>query len=161
MKFIQIILENSTVTESKLYDPSKKASVNPHTGITIQNRSAYHVIKDCATIAYRYIPIFVFGQYPDPFKALNGKFKRSDIEEFISSANSNFVHEQLLSLILSKIETDGYVHKEEDTNTTTNFTVNEKDPYGEYGMSSEQPAPAPIKASNSTLDILCEAFNAV
>ena len=161
MKFIEIILDNSTVTEAKLYSASKKASINPNTGITILQKSAYHVIKDCANIANKYLPVFVFGQYPDPFKALYGKFKRAEIEEFISSTNSNFVHEQLLYIILSMIERQSEGNKDDDQ-IIKDYIVNEQDPYGEYGSSYESNPPKPIKVStDNVLDTLCEAFNAV
>ena len=162
MKFIEILLDNSTVKESKLYAPSKKASINPDTGVTILNKSAYHVIKDCATIANRYLPIFVFGQYPDPFKALNGKFKRNEIQEFIASANSDFVHDQLLTIILSKIGKNLENDKEE-VPVQKSYTVNENDPYGEYGSSSVSEVENKLKVSksNNILNIICEAFNVV
>jgi hypothetical protein len=161
MRFIEIILDNSTVKESKLYAPSKKASINPDTGVTILNKSAYHVIKDCATIANRYLPIFVFGQYPDPVKALYGKFLKNEIEEFISSANSNFVHDQLLTIILSKIGKTIEPEKEE-TPIKISYTVNENDPYGEYGNFGFQEQEIKVKTpkDNNTLGIICEAFGA-
>ena len=162
MKFIETILENSTVKEAKLYAPSKKASINPDTGVTILNKSAYHVIKDCATIANRYLPIFVFGQYSDPFNALSGKIKKSDISDFIKSCNSDFVHDQLLSLILSKIGKTIETEKEV-TEIKPNYIVNENDPYGEYGSSSviEQEIKTKSTKQTGTFEILCEAFNAV
>jgi hypothetical protein len=94
MKFIEILLENSKVKEAKLYAPAKKASNNPETGITIQNKSAYHVIKDCANITIKYLPHYVFANYEYPFTELSGKFKRKDIEEFVSSTEKDIVLNQ-------------------------------------------------------------------
>jgi hypothetical protein len=100
MKFIDIIVENSKIKEAKLFVPAKKAANNPETGITIQNKSAYHVIKDCANITIKYLPHYIFANYEDPFTELFGKFKRKDIEEFISHTENDIVLKQLLILIL-------------------------------------------------------------
>jgi hypothetical protein len=160
MKFIEIILSNSTVKEAKLYPASKKASLKPDTGVTITSQSAYHVIKDCATIAHRYLPLFVFGQYQDPFQALKGKFKRSDIEEFLSSANSDFVHYQLLSIILERIGKKPEI--EENKSKPMVNDIQSDNPYGEYGHGMEEtPVIISNKDNTSTLDLLCQTFGVV
>jgi hypothetical protein len=155
MKFLEIIVNNSSIKESKLYGPSKKASINPESGITIQNQSAYHVIKDCALLANRYLPHYIFAQYEDPFQALKGKFKKQDIEEFIKSTNSHFVNRQLLVLILDKI---GKTISKEDSlplkPTATEIELN--DPYGEYGYETETQTIPTIGKDN--VQILCDAF---
>lgn len=159
MKFIEIILSNSSVKEAKLYPASKKASLKPDTGVTILNQSAYHVIKDCATITHRYLPIFIFGQYQDPLKALKGKFKRSDIEEFLSSANSDFVHHQLLCIILEKIDVKPELEK---TETKPIQDITGDDPYGEYGYGSDEPVVInPTQKNTSVLDLLCQSFGVI
>ncbi len=103
MKFIEVLLKNSQIKEGKLYGPSKKASESPETGVLIQNPAAYHVIKDCATLAHKYLPHYVFGHYANPFEVLKGKFAKADIVEFVNSANSDIVYHQLLTLIVDKI----------------------------------------------------------
>jgi hypothetical protein len=160
MKFIEVILSNSTVKEAKLYSASKKASLKPDTGVTINSQAAYHVIKDCATIAHRYLPIFIFGQYQDPIQALKRKFKKTDIEEFLSSANSDFVHNQLLSIILEKIGKAPDIEKTETKPVIQDVITD--DPYGEYGYGVEE-TPVITKTQNnkSVLDLLCQAFEAV
>lgn len=157
MKFVEILLNNSTVKEAKLYSAAKKASQKPDTGVTINNKSAYHVIKDSATIAYKYLPHYVFGQYQDPFQALKGKFQRQDIQEFLTVANSDFVYHQLLSLILDKIGKDP--EPQETKPIMSDFVPND-DPYGEYGTTSYEETSKPISSSKnlSNLDLLCEAF---
>lgn len=157
MKFIEILLNNSTVKEAKLYTAAKKASQKPDTGVTINNKSAYHVIKDSATIAYKYLPHYVFGQYQDPFQALKGKFQRQDIQDFLTVANSDFVYHQLLSLILDKIGKDP--EPQETKPIMSDFVPND-DPYGEYGTTSYEETSKPISSSKnlSNLDLLCEAF---
>ena len=56
MEFLKIILQNSNLKEAKLYGAAQKAATNPEIGITIQNKAAYHVIKDCAAITMSYLP---------------------------------------------------------------------------------------------------------
>jgi hypothetical protein len=154
MRFLEIIIENSTEKFAKLYNPAYKASQNPDNGITIQNKSAYHVIKDCAYIAHLYLPIYVFEQYIDPFNQLKGKFKRSDIEEVVESAKTKKVNDHLLNLILSKAEKNISIESKKDV-TTSNFEPN--DPYGEYGM--EVSHAQTLNTTNSKTDTLCELFN--
>ena len=83
MKFVDILVENSDLKESKLLQAANKAYNKPDTGITIQNKGAYNVIKDCANITLKYLPHYIFGSYVNPFSALKGKFKKPDIEEFV------------------------------------------------------------------------------
>jgi hypothetical protein len=155
MKFIDLILQNSQIKEAKLYGPSKKAAERPETGITIQTPAAFHVIKDCATLANKYLPHFVFGHYANPFEALKGKFTRADIAEFVNEASSDIVSYQLLSLILSKVEKSfPSLHQPASTVITATYDVS-SDPYGEY-ESYTQTVAAP--ASLDTASILCTAF---
>jgi hypothetical protein len=154
MKFIEILLNNSTVKEAKLYTAAKKASINPESGVTILNKSAFHVIKDSATLAVRYLPHFIFGQYEDPFKALKGKFTKNDIVEFVNSTNSDFSNRQLLVLILSKIDKSD----KDDVVVSSNvsYDVMASDPYGDYGSNVDV---TPIETSGKdNIQILCEAF---
>lgn len=158
MKFIEILLNNSTVKEAKLYAAAKKASQKPDTGVTINNKSAYYVIKDSATIAYKYLPHYVFGQYQDPFQALKRKFQKQDIQDFLTVSNSDFVYHQLLSLILDKIGKDP---EPQEIKPVMNDFVSSEDPYGEYGSTAYDDSSQPISSSKnlSTLDLLCEAFD--
>jgi hypothetical protein len=153
MKFLDVIIENSSEKYAKLYIPAYKASQNPDNGITIQNKSAYYVIKDCAYIAHLYLPIYVFEQYTEPFNQLKGKFKRSDIEEFVDSTKTKKVNDHLLNLILSKAEKDISIESKKDI--APNFESN--DPYGEYGMEVSHNQIS--NTNNSKTDILCELFN--
>jgi hypothetical protein len=160
MKFIQIILENSTVKEAKLYSAAKKASDKPDTGITVNIQSAYHVIKDSATIAYKYLPLFIFGQYQNPFLTLKKKFKREDIEEFLASSNSDFIHHQLLTLILNKIDKKDNIDNLK-TETPIQYTTSDN-PYGEYDYASSEVTVIKNNTTNiSILDSLCEAFDVI
>lgn len=160
MKFIEIILDNSAVKEAKLYSAAKKASINPATGVTIQNKSAYHVIKDCAMLSVKYLPHFVFAQYQDPFSALKGRFTKNDILEFVQNTNSDFSNLQLLTLILSKIKNvdeDKTIIKQ--PNPTVSEDIDLFDPYGDYGSGVYQEGIQSEKeVDKDTVQILCEAF---
>jgi hypothetical protein len=154
MKFIDVILSNSQIKEAKLFGPSKKASLSPETGVVIQNPAAYHVIKDSATMAHRYVPHYVFGHYANPFDSLRGKFTKEDIVEFVSSANSDIVLYQLLTLILDKIR--------KVMGTSVDYTppvpvtaVNSSDPYGEY---ESYTAPVIQTKQQDPVSLLCSAF---
>ena len=152
MKFIDIILQNSQAKEAKLYGPSRKASESPETGVVIQTPAAFHVIRDCATIANKYIPHYVF--------VLKAKFTRADVEEFVRNANSDIVLYQLLVLILEKIKKvlpQSSVNPVSSPSVNTAIT-NSDDPYGEYEFSS-QPVTAP--KSQDTVSLICDAFHVI
>lgn len=154
MRFLEIIIENSTEKFAKLYNPAYKASQNPDNGITIQNKSAYHVIKDCAYIAHLYLPIYVFEQYIDPFTQLKGKFNRKDVQEFVESAKTKKVNEYLLNIILSKAEKNLFIKSSPEV---VSNAVESNDPYGEYGM--ETSYQEGVSKSKSHLDMICQLFS--
>ncbi len=157
MKFTDIIIENSSVKEAKLYAPAKKAYANPDTGITIQNKSAYHVIKDCALITINYLPLWAFGNYKNPLEELTGKFQRKDVEEFVSSTEKNVMMKQLLLAILDKIGRN--INTEKQEINTKDYTESESnDPYGEYGSSVETKITTK-KGDEDILEVLCNAFD--
>lgn len=151
MRFIDIIFENSQIKEAKLNGPSKKAAERPETGITIQVPAAFHVIKDCATLANKYLPHFVFGHYANPFEVLKGKLKRDDIIEFVNEANSDIVMHQLLMLILAKLDKSAVVPQQPIVASSM-----AADPYGEY----ESYSVSNMQIQNDTVTILCTAFGA-
>jgi hypothetical protein len=153
MKFIDQILQNSQIKEAKLYGPSKKAAERPETGVTIQTPAAFHVIKDCATLANKYLPHFVFGHYANPFEVLKGKFTRDDITEFVNEANSDIVLNQLLALIVSKINMS-FPHLSQTTPVPIAINIGTSDPYGEYESYSDI---SPIVNQDNTT-LLCIVF---
>ena len=162
MNFINIILENSSDKIVKLYAPAFKASQNPENGITIHNKSAYHVIKDCADIARKYIPLYVFGEYLEPFSKLKGKFKKSDIIEFVQSTKKITQNEHLLCLIIHK---SNEKNKEQEALTIKINTFDSSDPYGDYGSSSGvEDTKKYVNQYNQmndsdTIQLLCELFD--
>ena len=157
MRFIDIILENSKIKEAKLFAPAKKAANNPETGITIQNKSAYHVIKDCANITIKYLPHYVFAHYECPFTELSGKFKRKEIEEFVSFTEKDIVFKQLLTLIL---EQHGNVDIKPEVSIINNNDLEFSDPYGEYGNGIEEQSIKKTESNNSSIvEVLCKLFD--
>jgi hypothetical protein len=161
MTFINIILENSSDKFAKLYGPAFKASQTPENGITIQNKSAYHVIKDCATIARSYVPLYVFEQYINPFSTLNGKFTRANISEFVHSTKSIKANYHLLCVILNKIEGNKKEKVTEEPILIQEENIN-NDPYGDYGINNDTKKyinqyKQPLDG-NEIVDLLCESF---
>ena len=158
MEFIQIILQNSDLMEAKLYKAAQKAAANPEIGITIQNKAAYHVIKDCANITLNYLPHMAFGSYENPFQSLKGKIKKKEILEFIQQAENDDILTQLLDLILLKAEKLNLIPSRSIT-VEIDKTKNLSDPYGEYGLDlpNSTIVEEPINASS---EILCIVFEA-
>lgn len=159
MEFIEIILQNSNLKEAKLYGAAQKAANNPEIGITIQNKAAYHVIKDCAGITMNYLPHLVFGSYVNPFESLRGKFKKEHIAEFVKLAETNLSYNQLLCIIISKAEKMNIISAQPTAPKIQNFDIGDHtiDPYGSYGL--DQPIVVqPVPATLTSVDILCKAF---
>lgn len=155
MKFLEIIVENSKEKIAKLYKPAYKASQNPENGITIQNKSAYYVIKDCAEVAKDYIPLIIFETYKNPFEELMGKFTKEDITKFLIFAKTNIASKQLLLII-----TEEYKKlKTKNINKSDAIHImDSSNPYGEYGSESFEFVNTSDNSSDSPFNILCEAF---
>jgi len=142
MNFIDAIIQNSQVREARLYQPSKKAMENPETGVVIQNPSAFHVIKDCATLANKYLPHYIFGLYANPFEVLKGKVLYNDVVEFVKAAMSDVVMNQLLILMLEKIK-----------KSPVQIHTSSNDPYGDYESFNTS------NKEKDTVITICEAFS--
>ena len=157
MRFLEVLLENSKLKEAKIYNAAKKAAKNPETGITINNKSAYHVIQDCANITLHYLPHFVFGGYEDPFLELSGKFTKTDVQQFVLETERNPFMKQLLDIILGKANKFNIVNRGNEANVQGSF--NPADPYGEYGDSYEQAETTQELSPKNTIETLCILFN--
>lgn len=156
MKFIDVILNNSDLNEAKLYSAAHKCLDKPDTGITIQHKGAYNVIRDCAKVTTRYLPHYIFGAYTKPFQTLKGKFTKPDIEEFVKKSRDDYALNQLLSIIVEKYKSENGAIEEAVNNFSEN-TLDSNDPYGYYGMNDEiDEAPVP---KMSEVDMLCKAFS--
>ncbi len=156
MKFIDVILNNSDLNEAKLYSASHKCLEKPDTGITIQHKGAYNVIRDCAKITTRYLPHYVFGAYTKPFQILKGKVTKPDIEEFVKKSRDDYALNQLLSIIIEKYKSENNV-LEQTTPSFIENTIDTNDPYGYYGMNDEIEDVSTPKVND--VDMLCKAFS--
>jgi hypothetical protein len=141
MKFIDIILQNSQAKEAKLLGPATKASTNPETGVTILNPAAFHVIRDCATLAIKYLPHYVFGLYANPFEVLKNKFEYPAVVEFVKAALSDMVLHQLLLLITEKIK-----------KSSSTLGGTDSDPYGDYESYNT------VDKEQTAIVLICQAF---
>jgi hypothetical protein len=159
VKFLNVLFDNSELNEAKLYSAAHKCVDKPDTGITIQHKGAYNVIRDCAKVTTRYLPHYVFGAYTNPFQTLKGKFTKPDIEEFVKKCRDDYALNQLLVVILEKYKSE---NKLEDFTTTkqqdfSKSPIDTNDPYGYYGDVDDEPDPIVEKISD--VDILCRAFS--
>lgn len=103
MKFEDKIMSTSAIKERNLMHPSSVAMVKPDTGVEIKKKSAYYVIRDCATIANEYIPHKCYASLSDPIRELHGKFDKKDIVDFVSRTKKSGATRQLLWIIFSDI----------------------------------------------------------
>lgn len=109
MKFESKILSTSKIKERNLLKPSSVAMVKPDTGVEIRKKSAYYVIRDCATIAHDYIPHKCYSSIKNPIQSLYGEFTKADIIDFVARTKSQRHTKQLLYIIFSdiyKVEAD-------------------------------------------------------
>lgn len=164
MEFIQILLQNSNLKEAKLYSAAQKAATNPEIGITVQNKAAYHVIKDCAAITMHYLPHLVFGSYLNPFESLKGKFSRESIAEFVKLAETTVSLNQLMHVIISKAQKMNILTTEQkDELPDIKLDVRDvsmDDPYGEYGVIDNhiKPQKTTTITSMTPFEQLCKVF---
>lgn len=149
MSFEQSLIQASQLKQRKLMRPAKIASDRPDTGVTIQNKSAYFVIRDCADITQKYLTMLCYGSFKNPIKQLKGKFKKIDIIDFVARAHddSNKHTRQLLCAIVADINkceckprpTETVV--EDNLVESTDFAAieeSEDDIYGDYDYMDEQ-----------------------
>jgi hypothetical protein len=156
MRFIEVLLENSTLKQAKLHKAAKKASEDPTIGITVNNPAAANVIKDSAQIAVGYIPLLVFSSYENPFEELKGKFTKENISELIQSSKTNLALQQLLIIIFEKIKRvlpDICKPRLAET-VQTRSDVLMDDPYNDYYSEKVN-----TEVKEKTIEeILCESF---
>lgn len=157
MKFLDVIFNNSELNEAKLYSAAHKCVDKPDTGITIQHKGAYNVIRDCAKVTTRYLPHYVFGAYTNPFQTLKGKFTKPDIEEFVKKSRDDYALGQLLTIILEKYKSQNNV-EDFSVKQQPDFKISNdsNDPYGYYGEVEDDPEPIVNKMND--VDIICKAF---
>ncbi len=155
MTFEEIICANAKVKEGKLLGPSKKCADKPDNGITVVKPAAYHVIKDCATIANKYVTLYVFGTYANPFKELAGKFTDAIIKDFVKRAQNDISTFQLMRCIIDKGR-----HLVENTPTVaTAYEAEEDNPYGDYDTDDSNTEIEVVVATTDDASILIKLFS--
>jgi hypothetical protein len=157
MKFIEKLIENTELKESKLYAAAQKCFAKPDTGITIQHKGAYNVIKDCANVTIRYLPHYIFGAYANPFDTLKGKFTKLEIEEFVKKSRDDYALEQLLTLIVNKFKNQPS-KVEKKTELVPKSDMGMSDPYGMYGSDEFEVEENSRNDQMGEVEILCLAF---
>jgi hypothetical protein len=157
MKFIDKLIENTELKESKLYAAAQKCFAKPDTGITIQHKGAYNVIKDCANVTVRYLPHYIFGAYANPFETLKGKFTKLEIEEFVKKSRDDYALGQLLTLIVNKFK-DQPSKLEKRVEVAPKSDMGMSDPYGMYGSDEFEVEDNLRNDQMGEVELLCLAF---
>lgn len=157
MKFIEKLIENTELKESKLYAAAQKCFAKPDTGITIQHKGAYNVIKDCANVTIRYLPHYIFGAYANPFDTLKGKFTKLEIEEFVKKSRDDYALEQLLTLIVNKFKNQPS-KLEKRVEVAPKSDMGMSDPYGMYGSDEFEVEENSRNDQMGEVEMLCLAF---
>jgi hypothetical protein len=157
MTFEEKIIKNSSIRQSKLMRPAKIAFEKPDTGVTINKKGAYYLIKDSADITIQYLVHLCYGSYSDPITDLKGKFTQSEIIDFVGRSKEERNTNQLLSIILADL---GYVDQSFEVEEVTeekelDLTISddEDDVYGDYETETTSTAKSTNTASSETLDI--------
>jgi len=136
MSVEQKIIDNSNNTLKALAPKALKAFNAPDTGIKIVLDGAYFVIRDCADITVKYLPLYLYGTYSDPVKQLQGVFTKEEIASFVERAMNiqtpSIQTNQLCTLMLNDSRNQNGVIMKSQTPENSN----EDDVYGEYGSDS-------------------------
>jgi hypothetical protein len=144
MKFEAKILELSTIKERNLVGPSSIAMVKPDTGVEIRKKSAYYVIRDCATLAHDYIAHKCYASLDSPIQSLYGAFSKGDIIDFVARTKSEDHTRQLLWIIFSdiyKLEADDWSPPPEPIPSETleiDADAQGADIYQDYGYGDDE-----------------------
>lgn len=174
------VIKNSSIRQKNLMRAAKIANDNPDTGVTIEKRGAFFVIKDCSDITVKYLAHLAYSSYANPIKDLKGKFTQAEIIDFVGRSKAHPETRQLLHVILTDIgsaqvsaATGGEVKVVEGVTTekpTFNYEVaGDEDVYGDYDMEAEdsdEPIVVEAKEEVNVDDVtavinkLIEVFNA-
>jgi len=115
---------------ANLYVPSEKAMNHPETGLVNPPKPVVMVIKDCATVARKYLPIEVYATLENPIKSLKAlpNFNVAILVDFYRDVGRTTEADMLYSVMVGNY-------------TPTKTTINEDqsteddldDVYGGYG----------------------------
>ena len=137
------IIKNCSIRQRNLMRPAQIAHSKPDTGVTIEKKGAFFLIKDAADITIKYLAHLAYSSYTAPISDLKGKFSQAEIIDFVGRSKVHPETRQLLHIILTdigsvqvKAATDGEV--EVMTGITTDKPVfdysvsDDEDVYGDY-----------------------------
>ena len=171
MTFEEKIIKNSKIRQKNLLRPAKIAFEKPDTGVTINKKGAYYLIKDSADITVKYLPHLTYASYKNPISDLKGKFTQSEIIDFVGRAKEENFTNQLLSIILTDIGVTAPITQvvEEDKSEEIDLSFDEdEDVYGDYETeedlqvesTSTQNESIDIKDASVVIQKLIEVFEA-
>tara|TARA_R100000951_G_scaffold95105_1_gene84073 strand:+ start:240 stop:758 length:519 start_codon:yes stop_codon:yes gene_type:complete len=140
MTFEEKIITNASIRQKKLMRPAKVASENPDTGVTINKKGAYYLIKDTADVTIKYLAHLCYASYETPIASLNGAFTQSEIIDFVGRAKEESYTNQLLSVILTDIGCTQPITQiiDDDKSEELDLSFSEdEDVYGDYETEEE------------------------
>ena len=144
MTIEEIIIKNSGIRQKNLLRPAKIAFEKPDTGVTINKKGAYYLIKDSAEVTIKYCVHLCYASYKNPIKELKGKFSQSAIIDFVGRSKEDNSTKQLLSIILADAGAINQNFKEEiKDEPVIDLSISDDidDVYGDYEID------APVTAS--------------
>jgi hypothetical protein len=149
MTFEEKILKNCEIRQRNLLRAALVASKKPDTGVTINKRGAYFVIKDCADITHQYLAHLGYSSLSSPLTRLKGKFTQAEIIDFVGRSKEEAHTRQLLHIILTDIGSAQYKSAlgTKDPQPTPGVTVSvpshdytirdDEDVYGDYDFEEQ------------------------
>lgn len=155
MTFEEKIIKNSSIRQKNLMRPAKIAFEKPDTGVTINKKGAYYLIKDSADVTIKYVVHLCYGSYNNPINDLKGKFTQSEIIDFVGRSKEEQQTKQLLNIILTDI---GVVNKDFTTETKEDIdlTISDEvdDVYGDYELEdSDTTSSSSSTTTTETIDV--------
>lgn len=155
MTFEEKIIKNSSIRQKNLMRPAKIAFEKPDTGVTINKKGAYYLIKDSADVTIKYVVHLCYGSYNNPINDLKGKFTQSEIIDFVGRSKEEQQTKQLLNIILTDI---GVVNKDFTTETKEDIdlTITDEidDVYGDYELEdSDTTSSSSSTTTTETIDV--------
>ena len=156
MTFEEKIIINSGIRQKNLLRPAKVAFSKPDTGVTINKKGAYYLIKDTADVAIKYLAHLCYAAYDTPIQSLKGLFTQSEIIDFVGRSKEQNHTKQLLENILTDAgcinQTTFKLADASDIPDKVDLTISdEEDVYGDYESDSE--SVITDKTSDEVLDV--------
>tara|TARA_R110000787_G_scaffold37754_1_gene95731 strand:- start:756 stop:1244 length:489 start_codon:yes stop_codon:yes gene_type:complete len=151
------ILQNSSEKQAKLLGPAQRAHKKPDTGVEINNKSAYYVIRDCAMITQKYLALHIWNSYPDPFESLKGKLTADEIKSFLKKCEKDKAALQLKHVII------GDLRAKFDTTVVTSktfdYSMEEEDIYKYYSDTEETEDETVVEQEMTEEEMLLKFFD--